>query len=170
MDLSSLMNNVDKVYYFDGEVVNHDLNEVLDDFEIVSPIMYRGEIVKLEGSNIINVNINYKYKTRCDRCLKDAINKVQTSLSGKLKDYGDASEKEEENEEDVIYHNKGFLNLDKYIVMEVASSLPMKSLCSEDCKGICQQCGLDLNEGSCDCTGNIIDPRLEKLKDFKIED
>jgi uncharacterized protein len=42
----------------------------------------------------------------------------------------------------------------------------MKPLCSEDCKGICPQCGQDLNEGECDCEIETVDPRLAKLKEF----
>lgn len=171
LDLSNLVDNIDKVYSFDGEILDHDLNEVLKDFEIIPPITYKGEIIRLEGSNIINVDIYYKYKTKCDRCLKDAINEMKTSLSGKLEDYGESfKEENKEQDEDTIYYNKGFLKLDEYVLMEVASSLPMKSLCNEDCKGLCPQCGVDLNEESCDCLDHLIDPRLEKLKNFVIQD
>lgn len=171
IDLSNLKDNVDKIYYFDGEIDDHGLDETLKRFEIISPIKYEGEIIKLEESDIINVNIEYEYKTKCDRCLEDAVNRVKTSLSGKLKDYGESSEKEdEEDEEDIVYYRGGFLNLNKYIIMEVASSLPMKFLCSKDCKGLCPQCGINLSEESCDCVDSIVDPRLEKLKEFFIDD
>lgn len=170
LDLSNLIDSVDKVYSFDGEILDHDLNEVLKDYEVISPIKYKGEIIRLEGSDIINIDIWYKYKTKCDRCLKDAINEMKTSLSGKLEDYGESFKEDNKEDEDTIYYNRGILKLDEYILMEVASSVPMKSLCSEDCKGLCPQCGIDLNEESCDCLGYIVDPRLEKLKNFVIKD
>ena len=40
---------------------------------------------------------------------------------------------------------------------------PMKVLCKEDCKGVCQFCGANLNEGQCSCK-KPVDPRLEALK------
>lgn len=40
---------------------------------------------------------------------------------------------------------------------------PMKPLCQEDCFGLCQQCGKNLNQGPCDCPKQEIDPRWAKL-------
>ena len=37
-----------------------------------------------------------------------------------------------------------------------------KSLCREDCKGLCPDCGKDLNDGPCGCT-KPVDPRLAVL-------
>lgn len=174
INLSKLTNNVDGVYSFDSKIINHDLNEVLEEFEIVSPIHYEGEIIRLKNSDTININIKYKYKTSCDRCLKDTINEAKTSLLGELRDYTEFNEEENKNNddmmEDIFYHDKGNFKLYDHIIMEVASSLPMKSLCNKDCKGLCPQCGIDLNEKSCDCADNVIDPRLEKLKEFNIKD
>ena len=120
---------------------------------------------------MINMDIWYTYESKCDRCLKPITKEIKTSLSAKLEDYSESyKENEKEEYEDTIYHNKGFLKLDDYVLMEVASSLPMKSLCSEDCKGLCPQCGIDLNKESCNCMDHLVDPRLEKLKDFVIED
>mgnify|MGYP000856171393 CR=1 FL=1 len=45
-------------------------------------------------------------------------------------------------------------------------SLPMKSLCSQDCRGLCAQCGQNLNLQACDCEQDQIDPRLAVLRDF----
>lgn len=39
---------------------------------------------------------------------------------------------------------------------------PLQSLCSETCKGLCIQCGANLNHESCTCD-EPVDPRLEKL-------
>jgi uncharacterized protein len=45
----------------------------------------------------------------------------------------------------------------------------MKPLCREDCKGLCAQCGTNLNLGSCDCAPVWEDPRLAGLKALKRE-
>jgi len=46
-------------------------------------------------------------------------------------------------------------------------AIPYAPLCKETCKGLCQQCGIDLNTGSCSCEPPI-DPRLAALKGLKI--
>jgi uncharacterized protein len=45
-------------------------------------------------------------------------------------------------------------------------SLPMKFLCRNDCRGMCPQCGQNLNEAACHCKEDYIDPRLATLRDF----
>ena len=42
-------------------------------------------------------------------------------------------------------------------------NFPSKILCKEDCLGLCQRCGKDLNEGDCGCKDDEIDPRLAPL-------
>jgi uncharacterized protein len=46
-------------------------------------------------------------------------------------------------------------------------ALPMKKLCSEDCKGLCFKCGTNLNEKECSCTKEEIDIRWQPLLDLK---
>ena len=56
------------------------------------------------------------------------------------------------------------LDLDDFLYTEVIVNLPLKHLCSEDCKGLCAKCGKDLNEGDCGCPKKEIDPRLAILQ------
>jgi uncharacterized protein len=55
------------------------------------------------------------------------------------------------------------LDLSEAIRQNALLAIPMKPLCREDCAGLCQSCGKDLNAGQCDCEKVEIDPRWEKL-------
>ena len=46
---------------------------------------------------------------------------------------------------------------------------PMKSLCSDECKGLCSLCGINLNRASCDCIPAPEDDRWETLKELKLD-
>ena len=46
-------------------------------------------------------------------------------------------------------------------------ALPMKPLCQEDCRGLCPQCGVNRNTGTCDCNVQWEDPRLAALRNLK---
>jgi uncharacterized protein len=48
-------------------------------------------------------------------------------------------------------------------------AVPMKRLCSENCKGLCTNCGADLNNGPCDCREEKMDPRWEPLQKLKLK-
>ncbi|CAG1772689.1 hypothetical protein BAC2_02872 [uncultured bacterium] len=45
-------------------------------------------------------------------------------------------------------------------------SVPLKLLCRQDCRGLCPDCGIDLNTGTCDCTSESADTRWEQLRGF----
>lgn len=49
-------------------------------------------------------------------------------------------------------------------------SLGMKPLCSEECRGLCVKCGINLNEGECDCVHESIDPRWKDLEKLSGDD
>jgi len=63
------------------------------------------------------------------------------------------------------------LDVDKMLFQEILMCWPEKILCRDDCKGICNVCGQNLNQGSCDCEDTGLDPRMsvvrELFKNFK---
>lgn len=58
------------------------------------------------------------------------------------------------------------VDLNDLIKETLLLSMPMKPLCSDDCKGLCSNCGANLNEETCDCDVEEIDERWEGLKDL----
>ncbi len=61
---------------------------------------------------------------------------------------------------------KGILDLIPALREQILLDLPMRPLCKPDCRGLCVECGKNLNEGACDCVKENIDPRLVKLKEL----
>lgn len=49
---------------------------------------------------------------------------------------------------------------------DLVLEIPIKLLCRENCKGLCDRCGKNLNEDSCDCAQGEIDPRLSALSEL----
>ena len=100
----------------------------------------------------------------CDRCLKDVVINFNFSDEKEI----DISENfgqhlEELNEMPYI---DGFsFDSEKYIHNELMLNMPVKVLCNENCKGICQKCGKNLNEGECHCDTTDLDPRMSKVLD-----
>ncbi len=58
----------------------------------------------------------------------------------------------------------GWINATSALREQVLLSIPMRPLCRPDCKGLCDQCGQDLNEGPCQCSRQDSDPRLAVLR------
>jgi uncharacterized protein len=60
----------------------------------------------------------------------------------------------------------GILDLTEALREQIVLDLPMRSLCRPDCRGLCIECGKNLNEGPCGCVVESIDPRLAELKEL----
>ena len=56
------------------------------------------------------------------------------------------------------------MDLEPMLRDAIALALPLNPLCREDCRGMCAQCGTDLNTRSCDCTEDEGDPRWAPLE------
>ncbi len=67
--------------------------------------------------------------------------------------------------EDKTYHigEDGYFNLDRPMAEQIQLSIPMHAICRPDCKGLCSECGQNLNQGTCHCHDEPVDPRLAAL-------
>ncbi len=161
-DLTSFFDGEEYAYKMEGEIHNV---PSLESGHIIEPIKYSGKIYKVDGNPELYIDIQYKYEDSCSRCLKPTTQVLTTVLSGKLMTNKGKYNDEDESEE-IFFYEDDQLNLEEYIWSQIVSSLPMKTLCSNDCKGLCPVCGVDLNNQSCNCMENAVDPRLEKLKEL----
>jgi uncharacterized protein len=59
------------------------------------------------------------------------------------------------------------LNFEPLLREQFVLAIPFAPLCREDCKGLCPQCGIDRNTGTCSCE-KPMDPRLAPLKGLKL--
>ena len=67
---------------------------------------------------------------------------------------------------DLFIGEDGYIDLGPLVRELVLLELPLNPVCKPDCAGLCQECGVNLNESNCDCETDEIDPRLAKLKDL----
>jgi uncharacterized protein len=58
------------------------------------------------------------------------------------------------------------IDLSELVRQLIIINVPPRPLCRPDCRGLCAQCGADLNEGSCGCEAEATDPRLSALRAF----
>ncbi len=58
----------------------------------------------------------------------------------------------------------GYLDLRQPLREQILISTPTHAVCRPDCRGLCAQCGENLNLGDCGCSEEFVDPRLAALK------
>ena len=99
----------------------------------------------------------------CDRCLEPVATEFELEFSKSVDLSEDENQVEELDEKNYI---DGYnLDVDKLLYNEILIGWPMKILCSDDCKGICNTCGQNLNKGTCDCEDTSLDPRMSVIRD-----
>ncbi len=122
-------------------------------------IAYRGDKkLEITGSGEVTAVIP------CDRCLTDV--QVGIPLHFHKKVSLDSENVDETEELDETNYIDGYnFDVEQLIYNELLVGWPTKILCSEDCKGICNVCGQNLNEGTCDCEDTGLDPRMSVIRD-----
>lgn len=125
-------------------------------YPIQEPVVVTGQARNTAGMLTLEMEMSTVLKSVCDRCMKPFDNPRRVSYQCLLDDAP-----EEENDEIVplVNHTLDAGELAKTIFI---LEMDTKTLCSEDCKGLCPGCGVDLNQGSCTCKKEA-DPRLAVL-------
>lgn len=100
----------------------------------------------------------------CDRCLEPVKTELILDFT---KDVDlNVSDGEQTEELDETNYIDGYaLDVEQLLYNEILIGWPTKILCSEDCKGICNVCGQNLNQGTCDCEDTSLDPRMSVIRD-----
>jgi uncharacterized protein len=87
------------------------------------------------------------------------------------RDRRDRHDEHEVQEDDLstAFYRDETIDLGELVREQLYLALPMKPLCADSCRGLCPQCGTNLNRGTCDCRSEWQDPRFEQLKALKKE-
>jgi uncharacterized protein len=120
----------------------------------------------------IRGNLSVVLQVNCSRCLEDAQVSAVSDFIYTLVPAKSETEKERElNAEDLetCYYDGEFVDLTPLICEQIILQIPIKALCREECKGLCPQCGANLNTASCNCRREHVNDRMAVLKDFKIK-
>lgn len=128
----------------------------------ISPIRVEGKVEKKDDKLFASGHYEGCFTFDCDRCLKKVNKRIEDDFKTRLIT--------EDQEELVGYvMEKETLEIVDLVSDEILANMPFQILCDEDCLGLCANCGMNLNDGECDCDDTKIDPRFEKLKDLFTE-
>ncbi len=104
----------------------------------------------------------------CDRCLDAVESRCNEDFDLFYYPMSVIARKEaisiDTSDTDLGFYEDPGLELTDVLKEQVLLWLPMRSVCREDCKGICSQCGANLNRGACVCVKSFSDPRWDALR------
>jgi uncharacterized protein len=108
---------------------------------------------------------------QCARCLEPLRRDVKRDFELLYRPLGADAGRDElsvtDAEAEIGYYQGDGLLLEDVLREQVLLALPLKVTCRDDCKGLCPQCGKNLNQEQCSCSTEVEDPRWAALKDVR---
>lgn len=137
-------------------------------FRVVSPIELTLTVHKDEQRFRLVGSMAGTIEHACSRCLDEFAVPVRSTFDLRylpLSDH-DGAEEREVGESDLaaVFYRDLEIDLTQLVEEQIYLALPMKPLCTPDCRGLCPQCGVNRNTATCDCQTRWEDPRLSGLK------
>jgi len=162
IDLRKVLNLTDSKLEFE---YLEDLSDVEFNGNVpaVNPVNIKGFIENRAGVVYLSFSVNTILNLICDRCTKEFNKTFSLQINHVLTN---SVENESEMDDNVILLDGHMLDLSDVVRSDFILNIDTKNLCKDDCKGLCQVCGKDLNEGSCGCNDRFVNPDFAKLKDL----
>ena len=127
------------------------------------PFYVRVELSNIKGMIRAKGTINSKYETFCARCLKTIHASIDKEFDDEFVQFGSLNPVSIDVAEVYEYSDKE-IDIGRAVRDAVLLDMPIRILCSEDCKSLCPICGKNLNEGECGCKQPSGDIRFEALR------
>lgn len=156
---------------FEFELRSGDIDLETEGIDFASDVAVRGEARKNAAGVEVAGSIKGTFNIDCTRCLKavemplDIAFDVSFISQEHVPDDRELQLQQADLSADVLRDDE--LDLSELAREQILLSLPEQTFCREDCRGLCPVCGIDLNEGECNCRTDEVDPRWSALKGLK---
>jgi uncharacterized protein len=141
------------------------------EFKQVEPLEVRATAELIEGQIRISGTLHTRLELVCARCLEPVSEEVSREFDLYYRPPGEKPGKEEmqlkDGDTEVSFFEGDGLFLADVLAEQILLAIPMKIICRSDCRGLCPQCGANLNSESCRCEARGADPRLAPLARLK---
>ena len=155
--------NVNKLLHTPGSRQEIHFEMDLSDLEfggscpVTRPVVVDGQLRNQAGVLLCELQITTTLHCVCDRCAQEFDREKSVDYACVL-----AEERQSDEDDDIVLLENGEVDVEELARTAFILEMDTKTLCSEDCKGLCPRCGADLNLGPCSCKKEA-DPRLAVL-------
>ena len=156
LDLRDIIHIPDASKSFQLQVDLSDL-DFFGNKPITQPVLAEGSVTNHAGALVLEGTARSVLDLACDRCGKAFSREKVVALDSLV-----AHELEDDENDEIILLEGNELDLDDVVTTAFILAMDTKNLCSDDCKGLCAKCGVNLNEETCRCKPEV-DPRLAAL-------
>jgi uncharacterized protein len=186
-DLSRFKSGIDRIdrTYEPGAFVSASADT--DDFRVAEPVALTLNVTKTGNRVHLVGRVVATLDVLCSRCLEayrvpvnasvnltfyPATDPVATAKPARTSPKSDDDDGDEVKEDDlgVSFYTDDYIDLEQIMREQFYLALPMKPLCTPDCKGLCPDCGINRNRETCSCVSTWVDPRFDALRNLTKHD
>ena len=158
--------DVSDILLFDGQSKKIDVDIALENVEFngnflhfTKPVSLCGTAENIGGSVCLTLKAKTRFETECAKCLENFTLDFSYDINETFVKNGAS--------DDACALCGSEIDLSDVVLQHLYMNLPISFICKDDCKGLCQKCGQNLNKGECSCGNGDIDPRMAALLNFK---
>ena len=136
------------------------------------PIIVEADVQPIGDDFLADIVVESEGSFICDRCGKTFCRKIKGKVQTFFRyEKGFDTEGDAEEDEDVrlLQPSDRVLDISRDVIDSLLLSIPFKNVCRENCKGLCPNCGTDLNVEPCTCTPRNDDSPWDALKKIHLD-
>lgn len=118
-------------------------------------VTFLGYITRIGDEYLLTGNADVKLATICGDCLTPVSTSTNFEVNERLSN-------KNSDDMDVIIFDGNKIDVHDVMIQNIIANVPIKIVCSDDCKGLCHHCGANLNTTTCECKPPI-NPAFEGL-------
>lgn len=149
----------------------HEIDELLGhldpDLNPVEPVQGSVRFLRTHEGILVQGELASVFELECTRCLTSFHLPLSIEVEEEYRSVIDletgASLPYAPGEKDTIIGEKHILSLTEVVRQLFLLAIPTMPRCTAECKGLCPQCGTNLNVATCECQVEMVDPRWSKL-------
>jgi uncharacterized protein len=140
-----------------------------EDYRVVAPVELSMDVEKAGGDAFrVTGHVAARLELTCSRCVEPFEVPVDSEFELRYvpadQNVGEGEHEVGEDDLTTAYYRDGVLDVTELLREQFQLALPMKPLCSDDCRGLCPECGANLNRTECGHAPKWEDPRLAPLR------
>lgn len=168
LDVGEIRKSPERLFHYDLLETVQPIIIGNEEISFASPIKISLDIKNTGRVLVMNGHIAGDTVLTCSRCLEQYPFQLDTYFEEKFCHVSDVSDVAGDGLDtgDLHVFENNRIEIDDILQENIVLSVPMKTVCSESCRGLCGICGTNLNKKECGCRTDEIDPRLSALKKF----
>jgi uncharacterized protein len=144
-------------------------HSLLDPAQVVLDVLRQGE-----GDVYVSGELSAQVQGECSRCVKPIALPIQSRFDLEYlpspREFSTAEVSLSSHALDLNFYQGDEIDVDDELMGQCLLAVPMYALCQSECRGLCPQCGVNLNKVNCQCHSEPVDLRWAALNNFKYKE